>query len=246
MTHWQERTVLLIGEKQLEFLKKQHVLVVGLGGVGAYAAENLCRAGIGELTIVDADTVELTNINRQLLALHSTLHQPKVKVLEERLKDINPEIILHTVYDFIRDEKTIELLKTFRYDYVVDAIDSLSPKVFLIYHALQQNYPLVSAMGAGGKLDATSVKIADIKDSYECRLAYSVRKRLHRLGVKTGFKVVFSTEKVPTEAVQIDSDKEINKLTTVGTISYMPAIFGCFLASTVIKDLLAKNTHEKA
>ena len=234
---WLQRTELLLGDPMLQRLKSAHVLVVGLGGVGAYAAENICRAGIGEMTIVDADTVENSNRNRQLLALTTTLGQPKSEVMAQRLRQINPEIKLHTVQEFIRDERTIELLQQADYDYVVDAIDSLSPKVFLIYHALQQNLKLVSAMGAGGKMDPTTVKVADIKDTYQCKLAQNVRKRLHRMGIQSGFKAVFSTEPVREGSIALSSEPEINKLSTVGTISYMPAVFGCVAASVVVRDL---------
>ena len=234
---WLQRTELLLGAPMLQRLKSAHVLVVGLGGVGAYAAENICRAGIGEMTIVDADTVENSNRNRQLLALTTTLGQPKSEVMAQRLRQINPEIKLHTVQEFIRDERTIELLQQADYDYVVDAIDSLSPKVFLIYHALQQNLRLVSAMGAGGKMDPTTVKVADIKDTYQCKLAQNVRKRLHRMGIRSGFKAVFSTEPVREGSIALSSEPEINKLSTVGTISYMPAVFGCVAASVVVRDL---------
>ncbi|MDD4394763.1 MAG: tRNA threonylcarbamoyladenosine dehydratase [Bacteroidales bacterium] len=237
-TDWQQRTRLLMGEVNLQKLQSMHVLVVGLGGVGAYAAEELCRAGIGEMTIIDADIVEDTNRNRQLLALTSTIGKRKTDVMAERLLDINPEIKLHKIAEFIRDERTVEILKQSHYDYVVDAIDSLSPKVFLIYHALQQNLKIVSAMGAGGKTDPTLVQIADIKKSYQCRLAHAIRKRLHKMGIHSGFQVVFSPEIVQNESVIIDSEPEKNKLSTVGTISYMPAIFGCMAASVVIRDSL--------
>ena len=235
---WQKRTELLIGSEKLEKLHHSHVLVVGLGGVGAYAAEQLCRAGIGEMTIVDADTVDDSNRNRQLPALVSTIGKEKVEVMAERLLQINPELKLHTLCEFVRDEGTITLLEQAPYDYVVDAIDSLSPKVFLIYHALQHNLKIISAMGAGGKIDPMQVKVAPIEKTYQCRLAHAIRKRLHRMGIKKGFKAVFSPEPVPEEAVEIDANPDINNLSTVGTISYMPAIFGCFAASAVIRVLI--------
>ena len=236
-THWLSRTELLYGKEKIERLQKAHVLVVGLGGVGAYAAEQLCRAGIGEMTLVDADTVELTNLNRQLPALRSTLGKPKVEVICQRMKDINPDIILHPIHEFLRDERTQEVLDSARFDYVVDAIDSLSPKVYLIYFALQRQLPLVSVMGAGGKIDPSLVKACDIKKTHQCRLAHAIRKRLHRMGITTGFKAVFSPEPVNEEAVMLDADPGINKLSTVGTVSYMPAIFGCHAAAMVINDL---------
>ena len=237
---WLSRTELLIGKESLEMLSTKHVLQVGLGGVGAYCAEMLCRAGIGEMTIVDADTVSVTNLNRQLPALHSTLGKSKVEVMKNRLLDINPDLKLHCVEMFIRDEKTAELLESASYDYVVDAIDSLSPKVYLLQQALQRGLRIVSAMGAGGKLDPCKVLVADISKSTYCHLAKTVRKRLYRLGVRGGFPVVYSTETVPEEAIVIDKDESINKLSTVGTISYMPAVFGCMAASVVIRELCGK------
>ena len=237
---WLSRTELLIGKESLEMLSTKHVLQVGLGGVGAYCAEMLCRAGIGEMTIVDADTVSVTNLNRQLPALHSTLGKSKVEVMKNRLLDINPDLKLHCVEMFIRDEKTAELLESASYDYVVDAIDSLSPKVYLLQQALQRGLRIVSAMGTGGKMDPCKVQVADISKSTYCHLAKTVRKRLYRLGVRGGFPVVYSTETVPEEAIVIDKDESINKLSTVGTISYMPAVFGCMAASVVIRELCGK------
>lgn len=235
---WLSRTALLLGKTQVEELQKKHILVVGLGGVGAYCAESLCRTGIGEMTIVDADIVEKTNLNRQLLALHSTLGKSKIEVMSQRLLDINPQLILHPYHQFLRDDKTVELLQKAPYDYVVDAIDTLSPKVYFIYHALQLGLKVVSAMGAGGKIDPSLIKVSPIEKTSQCRLAYTLRKRLHHLGVYSGFKAVFSTEKVPSSAIQIETTPEVNKLSTVGTISYMPALFGLHACATVIQDLL--------
>lgn len=236
---WLQRTELLLGKEHLAQLQRAHVLVVGLGGVGAYAAESLCRAGVGELTLVDADVVEETNRNRQLLALVSTVGQPKTEVLAQRLRSINPDVKLHLIHEFLRDERTIEVLQQADYDYVVDAIDSLSPKVFLIYHAMKRQLRVVSAMGAGGKMDPAQVQVADISKTYQCRLAHTVRKRLHKMEIYKGFKAVFSPEPVREGSVCIDADPEINKLSTVGTISYMPAIFGLVAASVVIRDLVS-------
>lgn len=240
MKDWQSRTELLIGEEGLEKLSKSHVLQVGLGGVGAYSAEQLCRAGVGEMTIVDADTVSVSNINRQLPALHSTVGKSKVQVMADRLLDINPDLKLHCIEEFIRDERTTEILDAAPFDCVLDAIDSLSPKVYLIFQALQRQIPVVSVMGAGGKMDPTKIQIADISKSYNCHLAKTVRKRLYRMGVRHGFDVVFSSEHVPEEAVIIEKDESINKLSTVGTISYMPATFGCFAAAAVLRKLIEK------
>ena len=237
---WQTRTTLLLGEDTLEFLKTQHVLVVGLGGVGAYAAELICRAGIGKMTIIDGDDIDITNCNRQLPALHSTEGQSKAKLLEQRLLDINPNLDLSARHLFVRDQSTDEVLSE-EFDYVVDAIDTLSPKLNLILKTLKRKYPIVSSMGAGGKVDPSMVKIADISKSYNCKLAKALRKRLHRNGVKKGFTVIFSPEDVPAEAVHAYSDPETDvNGSVVGTISYMPAIFGCNCASVVIRDLREK------
>ncbi|MBO7144548.1 MAG: tRNA threonylcarbamoyladenosine dehydratase [Salinivirgaceae bacterium] len=232
---WLERTELLLGSEKLERLRQKHVLVVGLGGVGAYAAEMIARAGIGRMTIVDGDTVSNSNINRQLPALHSQVGKPKTEVMAARLRDINPDIDLTVVNEFIRDERMVQLLEN-KYDYVVDAIDTLSPKVFLIYHSIQMGLPIISSMGSGGKTDPTKLQIADISKTFNCKLARSIRKRLHRKGIDKGLTVVFSTELTDKTAV-VEVDDEENKKSTVGTISYMPALFGIYCASKVIRDL---------
>lgn len=240
--HWQERTELLIGKEGLNLLAQKHVLVVGLGGVGAYAAEQLARAGIGELTIIDNDTIHPSNRNRQLLALKSTEGKSKVELMKNRLLDINTSIRIHEIKEYIHDAR-IEEIVAHKYDYVVDAIDTLAPKIFLIQAALKNGHRLVSSMGAGGKTDPTKVQIADISKSFNDKLARILRKRLHHLGVYEGFPVVFSTELTDPISV-IFVEGEANKKTTVGTISYMPAIFGNFMASVVIRDLL-KSPNEK-
>ena len=237
---WTSRTALLVGDNNIEKLKHCHVLVVGLGGVGAYAAEMLCRAGIGRMTIVDGDVVNITNLNRQLVALNSTIGMSKAAVLAKRLTDINPGLKLTVHEEFISDERTISLLDEAAYDYVVDAIDTLSPKSYLLYYALQRGYKVASSMGAGGKCDPTAIKISDISKTTHCALARAVRKRLIKLGVKSGIKVVYTTESAKDEAVN-ESNDERNKRSTVGTISYMPAAFGCFLASIVLNDLLEEK-----
>ena len=236
MKEWLDRTRLLLGEERLARLERAHVLVVGLGGVGAYAAEQLCRAGIGEMTVVDGDVVEMTNKNRQLLALDSDVGKPKAGVMAARLRDINPDVRLHVLDEFIRDDRMIDVLRAARYDYVVDAIDTLAPKIFLIYHSLQLGLPVVSSMGSGGKLDPSKIQVADISKSYNCNLARMLRKRLHKLGVYKGVKVVFSSEFTDPAAVVLSESQ--NKKSNVGTISYMPPLFGCFAASVVIRDLL--------
>lgn len=220
----------------MNYLSGCHVLVVGLGGVGAYAAEQLCRAGIGKMTIVDADTVNESNLNRQLPALRSTIGRPKAEVVAQRLLDINPELELTVHNEFIRDERTEAILDETNYQFVVDAIDSLSPKVFLLYHALRRQIPVVSSMGAGAKTDPSQVRIADISKTQNCALAKAVRKRLRTLGVNKGIDAVFSTEIANPDAV-IEVDDEQCKRTTTGTISYMPALFGCFLSAHVLRNI---------
>ncbi len=233
---WQERTQLLLKEENLQKLKNSHVFVAGLGGVGAFAAEMLCRAGVGCLTIADGDKVNPSNRNRQLLALKSTEQKRKVELMAQRLLDINPEVKIHAIDEFLRDARTNQVLDA-GFDYVIDAIDSLSPKVFLIKQVVKLGLPLVSSMGAGGKIDPAEVKIADFGNTYNCSLAKVLRKRLRKQGIEGGFKVVFSSEFVDEESI-MPIENEPNKKTTVGTISYMPAIFGCLAASVAIRDLI--------
>lgn len=233
---WKQRTRLLLGEEKMERMQQAHVLVVGLGGVGAYAAEMICRAGVGRMTIVDADTVQPTNINRQLPALHSTMGREKAEVLAARFKDINPDIQLTVLPVFLKDDNIPELLDAARYDFVVDAIDTLAPKCYLIAETLKRHIKIVSSMGAGAKSDITQIRFADIWDTYHCGLSKAVRKRLQKLGIKRKLPVVFSTEQADPKAVLLTEDEQ-NKKSTCGTVSYMPAVFGCYLAEYVIKRL---------
>ena len=235
MNNWLERSELLLGEENLRRLREANVLVVGVGGVGAYAAEMIARAGVGRMTIADSDTGSESNINRQLIALHSTIGRDKVALLAERLRDINPELELHTVNAYIKDEMTDTLLDAERYDYVVDAIDTLSPKLALIKGCIDRGYPVVSSMGAGAKLDPTRLEIADISKTHHCPLAHMLRKRLHKIGIRNGFKAVFSAEP-PREGAMVECE-ERNKKSMVGTISYLPAMFGIGCASAVIRDI---------
>ena len=234
---WNERNILMMGEESAQRLSEKRVLVVGVGGVGAYAAESIVRAGVGHIVIVDADDVSETNINRQLIALHSTIGRSKVEVLAERLKDLNPMLDVVPLKEYLRDERTEEVLSMFHYDYIVDAIDTLAPKVFLLYSSVQRAIPVVSSMGSGGKWDPSRICIDDIAKSNYCKLARMVRKRLHHLGVREGIKVVYSDE-VVDHSVIIETEGEANKHSNVGTVSYIPAIFGCMMGSVVIRDLL--------
>lgn len=242
MSNWLERTELLLGEEKLNLLRNANVLVVGVGGVGAYAAEMIVRAGVGHMTIADADKVSQSNINRQLVALHSTIGREKCDILAERLKDINPELQLTIVNRFIKDDETDALLDSDKFDYVVDAIDTLSPKLALIKGALDRNIPLVSSMGAGAKTDPTLMEIKDIAKTHHCPLAHMLRKRLHKIGIKRGFWAVFSPEPVREGAMILCEEQ--NKKSNVGTISYIPALFGIGCASVVVRDLVGEFRKE--
>ncbi|HBX90473.1 ThiF family adenylyltransferase [Alistipes sp.] len=238
MDNWLERTELLLGKEKTDRLRRAHVLVVGLGGVGAYAAEMIARAGVGRMTIADADVVAVSNINRQLVALRSTVGRPKAEVLSERLRDINPALELTVVDLYIKDEETYALLDAAPYDYVVDAIDTLSPKLALIAAAMERRIPLVSSMGAGAKTDPTRMEIADIGRTHHCPLAHMLRKRLHKIGIRKGFRAVFSPEPMREGAMILCEER--NKKSNVGTISYIPALFGIGCASVVIRDLIGE------
>ena len=242
MEAWLERTELLMGSEKLDRLRSANVLVVGVGGVGAYAAEMIVRAGVGRMTIADADKVSPSNINRQLVALHSTVGREKCDILAERLMDINPKLQLTTVNRFIKDDETDALLDSDQFDYVVDAIDTLSPKLALIKGAMDRSIPLVSSMGAGAKTDPTLMEIKDIAKTHHCPLAHMLRKRLHKIGIRKGFWAVFSPEPVRDGAMILCEEQ--NKKSNVGTISYIPALFGIGCASVVVRDLIGEFNNE--
>ena len=239
LPQWMARTEVLLGEEKIQSLLDANVLVVGLGGVGGICAEMIARSGVGKMTIVDADVVEASNRNRQIPALISTDGLLKSEVMAQRIRDINPAIQLTIISEFIRDERTNEILDQGNFDYAVDCIDTLSPKVFFIKACLDRNIPLVSSMGAGGKFDPTQVKVIDISETYQCNLARYVRKRLRKYGVRKGFKVVFSPEAADQSRIY-ESEKAYPKKSVIGTISYMPAAFGITCASVVVRDLLEK------
>ncbi|MGL4993741.1 MAG: tRNA threonylcarbamoyladenosine dehydratase [Bacteroidales bacterium] len=240
LTNWYSRTEILLGDDKLETLRQAHVMIVGVGGVGAYAAEMICRAGVGKITIVDGDTVNITNINRQLVALHSTIGEAKVDILGKRLMDINPNLELITKQVYLKDELIDELLDSDKFNFVVDAIDTLSPKCHLMAGCYRRKIKIISSMGAGAKIDPTKIQFEDISKTTQCSLAKAVRKRLQKMGISRGIPVVFTTEAADRNAV-FESDTEQNKKSTIGTISYLPAIFGCYLASYVIRKLVAKQ-----
>jgi tRNA A37 threonylcarbamoyladenosine dehydratase len=238
MAEWTERAELLFKKEGLEKLKQSHVMVVGLGGVGSFAAEFIARAGVGTMTIVDGDVVDITNINRQMPALHSTVGQPKVKIVGDRLMDINPELNLIRIEEFLSPERAYELV-TNEYDYVLDCIDSVTPKLNLIMSAKRKKVKIISNMGAGGKYEAAKVRVNDISKTEYCPLAKTVRKRLKKEGISKGVKVVYSIEKPDHESLKLTDGKNFKK-SFFGTNSWMPALFGLHSAETVITHLLRK------
>ena len=236
MSHWLDRTALLLGKENISKLNQSHILIVGLGGVGAYAAEQLVRSGIGNLTMVDGDTIHITNINRQLPATQENIGKSKLDILKQRFLEINPNLNINSINRYIEDTEMEDLVLSYKFDYVIDAIDTLSPKIHLIKGCIENKIPLVSSMGAGAKIDPSKIMITDISKSYNDRLAFLVRKNLRKHKIYKGFKVVFSSELAKKEAI-ISVDNEKNKRSTVGTISYLPASFGIFCASHVIRCL---------
>ncbi len=238
--YWMSRTQLLLGDDTTQQLINKNVLVVGLGGVGGICAEMIARSGVGRMTIVDGDTVDLSNGNRQIAALHSTEKQLKAVVMAARIKDINPTIELTVIAEFIKEERTVEIVSMGNYDYVVDCIDTLTPKVWLIKSCVDRKIPVVSSLGAGGKMDPSQIQVADIADSYNCKLARYVRKYLHKEGITTGVTVVFSPEEIDADKIVV-TEKAFPKKSIIGTISYMPALFGCLAASVVIRALCNSN-----
>lgn len=237
---WNDRQRLLVKDRGIERLAAAHVLVVGLGGVGGFAAEFLARAGIGRLTIADGDTVSLTNINRQIAALHSTVGQPKAQVIARRLADIHPELELTVREEFLQPQEAYDLVDA-RYDYVADCIDSLSPKLSLIGACMDKHVPLISAMGAGGRLDPAAVHVADISKSRNCPLARSIRKRLSQQGRRPrGFSAVYSEELPDPESMRTVEGEQF-KRSFYGTISYLPAVFGLHMAAHIVRSLLKET-----
>ncbi len=234
--NWSSRTALLLGSEGLQRLQNAHVLLVGVGGVGGVAAEMLARAGVGTLTLVDGDEVKASNINRQFCALHSTLGGSKAELTRQRLLDINPLLNIVVENKFLEVDDMEPLLSQTRYDYVIDAIDTLSPKVALLATAYRLGLPVIASMGAGAKRDPAQVQLSDISKTYACALARQVRTRLRKQSIRKGIPVVFSSEIANQNAI-LHSSKENYKSSTLGTISFLPAIFGCHLAAHVINEL---------
>ena len=242
-SEWLQRTELLVKEEGIERLQSANILIVGLGGVGSFAAEFLVRSGIGNLTIVDGDTVDITNINRQLPALNSTIGKNKTDVVAERILDINPKLNLKKINEFLEPERMEKILTQEKFDYVLDCIDSLSPKLALIITCKRKKIKLVSAMGAGGKTDPSKVMVRDISKTNNCFLAKQIRKKLKKEQIHKGFRCVFSTEIQDENSLKM-TDGSNYKKSFYGTISYMPAIFGLYAAAEVIRFLLKKEQNE--
>lgn len=238
MAKWQERAELLFKPEGLNNLKNANVLVVGVGGVGSFAAEFLARAGVGNLTIVDGDVVDITNINRQLPALHSTVGLTKIDVVGNRLMDINPELNLTKVQEFLSPERAFEIVEE-KYDYVLDCIDSVTPKLNLIIGAKRKRVKIISSMGAGGKMEAAKVKVADITNTVNCMFAKTIRRRLKEHKIDK-LKVVFSSE-IQDESSLKMTDGSNYKKSFYGTNSYMPGLFGLYMAETVIRHIIKKE-----
>ena len=235
-TAWLSRTELLIGKEKLNKLIRSHVLIVGMGGVGSFAAEFICRSGVGKMTIVDGDVVDPSNRNRQLPALATTHGQSKADIMGARLLQINPELKIHIIKDFVMPGMVEKLLDG-NFDYVVDAIDSITPKLTFMQAAYTRGIRLVSSMGAGARMDPTCLKVADISKTYNCPFAQQIRKQLRYAGIKKGIKVVFSTEEPDKDSLMLTDGTNFKK-SAYGTISYLPATFGATVASVVIRDII--------
>lgn len=235
---------MLVGREGLDRLERATVMVVGLGGVGAVAAEMVARAGAGNMIILDSDAVSETNKNRQIIATDSTIGRPKTEIVAARLRDINPDINLTVINEYLT-ETNIPALVPADVDFLIDAIDTLAPKLALIKYCVDSGIKLVSSMGSGAKYDVTKIRITDLSKSFNCPLAYIVRKKLRKMGISKGFPVVFS-EELPQESAIVEMtpaemSEVSNKKSQVGTISYLPAAFGCACAQAAVTSLLHKN-----
>jgi len=233
---WLERTALLIGEEDIMRLQQCHVLIVGMGGVGSYAAEFICRAGVGAMTIVDGDTVDITNKNRQLPALSSTVGSGKAAWMAQRLLDINPNLKLNVIDRFQRPDDTRALVQEGQFDYVMDCIDSITPKLFLIEAAVKKGVPVISSMGAGGKTDPWKMKTGDISKTKVCPFARNLRKRLRKMGIRDGIQAVWSESPIVDSSLKLTDGSNFKK-SFYGTISFIPPLFGLLMAAEVVNSL---------
>jgi tRNA A37 threonylcarbamoyladenosine dehydratase len=233
---WLERTALLIGEEDIMRLQQCHVLIVGMGGVGSYAAEFICRAGVGAMTIVDGDTVDITNKNRQLPALSSTVGSGKAAWMAQRLLDINPSLKLNVIDRFQRPDDTRALVQEGEFDYVMDCIDSITPKLFLIEAAVKKGVPVISSMGAGGKTDPWKMKTGDISKTKVCPFARNLRKRLRKMGIRDGIQAVWSESPIVDSSLKLTDGSNFKK-SFYGTISFIPPLFGLLMAAEVVNSL---------
>lgn len=234
---WNDRTRLLLGESAAARLAAARVFIAGIGGVGGYAAEMLARSGVGHLTLVDADCVSVTNLNRQIIAVIPDIGKPKTDLFERRFLDINPEISVTPMRKFISPDNVADMLSE-GFDYVIDAIDTVAPKVALIAHCLREKIPVISSMGAGGRVDPTKAGYFDLWETREDGLARAVRQRLKKIGLRRRLDVVASSE-APRSGAVIELD-ERNKRSSYGTIATIPSVFGILLAAKVINNLTSK------
>ncbi len=240
MSNWLERTELILGEAQMATLKNSHVLIVGLGGIGSFAGEFIARAGVGTMTIIDGDVFDPSNKNRQLTALDSTIGKNKAVVLAERIKDINPEIQLNVLEEFVLPERVWEILNEYQPDYVIDCIDSVTPKLEWIVACKRLKIKILTSLGAGGKTDPTKVKVAALMNSHNCKLGHHIKKRLKRRGVGyKGVRCVFSEELQQKDSLKMTNGLNFKK-SFYGTVSYMPALFGLHAAADVIRAICEK------
>jgi tRNA A37 threonylcarbamoyladenosine dehydratase len=237
MEKWLERTALLLDEKKMHHLKNAHVLIVGLGGVGSFAGEFIARAGVGKMTIIDGDVFDPTNKNRQLTALDSTIGINKAIVLASRLKDINPDLKMNVVEEFVQPERVWALMEEFQPDYVMDCIDSVTPKLEWIKVCKRKKIKIISHLGAGGKVDPSKVQVAKLEHAYNCKLGAHIKKRLRGENITLkGVKAVFSSEIQDKSSLKMTNGLNFKK-SFYGTISYMPALFGLMGAAEVIRYL---------
>ena len=238
MSDWLTRTELLLGNDELNKIKKSSVIIFGIGGVGSFTAEALARTGVGRIGVCDADVVSFSNINRQLYALNSTIGNKKTEVAQKRILDINPEAIVDT-YDFFFDADTLSRIDLSRYDYIVDAIDSMESKVLLISEAHRLGIGIISALSAGNKLDPLRFEIEDIFSTSVCPIAKILRKRLKDIGV-TQHKVVYSKEPPVTHRSVLCSD---NNKRVIGSVAFVPSVMGLLLAKETVFDLIERNNN---